>query len=158
MLSCYRVIVLSLLHEGVPKQNHHEPHPKAINLTPKRLGSSTRQARPRMKGVQSDADGATACKTTWRSLKHRNGEQHLCIFCRPIQTTSPTTYCRSQALVCVCHRMPRDCTERVTRYGLKSGEKKKPAMTLPRERALSKTIRGACGLCATGCQEIALSA
>ena len=29
------------------------------------------------------------------------------------------------SLWCVCHRMPRDCTERVTRYGLKSGEKKK---------------------------------
>ena len=28
------------------------------------------------------------------------------------------------SLWCVCHRMPRDCTERVTRYGLKSGEKK----------------------------------
>ena len=27
--------------------------------------------------------------------------------------------------VCVCHRMPRDCTERVTRYGLKSGAEKK---------------------------------
>ena len=89
-----------------------KPHPKASNLTPKRLGSSTRQARPRMKGLQSEADGMTACKTTWRSLKHRNGEQHLCIFCRPIQITSPTTYRRSQA----------------------------------------------CGVCVTGCQEIALSA
>ena len=74
--------------------------------------SDARLARPRMKGLQSEADGMTACKTTWRSLKHRNGEQHLCIFCRPIQITSPTTYCRSQA----------------------------------------------CGVCATGCQEIALSA
>ena len=101
--------------EHMPKKVQRvigKPHPNAINLTPKRLGIRTRPARPRMKGLQSEADVMTACKTTWRSLKHRNGEQHLCTFCRPIQITSPTTYRRSQA----------------------------------------------CGVCATGCQEIALSA
>jgi hypothetical protein len=92
VLSCYRVIVLSLLHEGIPKQNHHEPHPKAINLTPKRLGSSTRQARPRMKGLQSEADDAPACKTTWRSLKHRNGAQHvICCLMQIFHSAIPKT-------------------------------------------------------------------
>ena len=107
------------IHEAIPNQNRLEAVrlsqktlPKAINRTPNGLGSSTRQARPRMKGLQPEADGATACKNTWRSLKHRNGEQHLCIFCCLIQITSPTTYCRSQVF----------------------------------------------GVCATGCQEIALSA
>ena len=37
--------------------------------------SDARPARPPMKGLQSEADCMTACKTTWRSLKHRNGEQ-----------------------------------------------------------------------------------
>ena len=29
-----------------------------------------------MKGLQSDTDGVTACKTTWRAPQHRNGEPH----------------------------------------------------------------------------------
>ena len=42
------------------------------------------------------------------------------------------------SLWCACHRMPRDCTERVTRYGLKSGEKKEHAMTRAAKRELTR--------------------
>ena len=40
-------------------------------MSQKEVGSS------RMKGLQSEADVMTACKTTWRSLKHSNGEQSI---------------------------------------------------------------------------------
>ena len=45
------------------------------------------------------------------------------------------------SLWCVCRRMPRDCTERVTRYGLKSGVNKNHAMKRPRESSLEDASR-----------------
>ena len=162
MLSCYCSLMeqfqIKTLMMSFPRKPLHQAIPNQNLLEAARLSCynaivflSTRQARPRMKGLQSETDGATACKTPQR----RTTPVHILLYNPdhiPNDLLPLTSFGR------VCHRMSRDCTERVTRYGLKSGEKKKHAMTLPRGRALSKTIRGACGLCGTGCQEIALSA
>ena len=44
------------------------------------------------------------------------------------------------SFLCVCHRMSRDCTERVTRYGLKSGEKKTCNDVAQRDSSLEESV------------------
>ena len=82
-LSCYHVIEDFGYRAIAPSWNLfvswcnvlHLFSSNSSNLTSKRPSSSTRPARPRMKGLHSDTDGVTARKTTWRTPQHRNAEQ-----------------------------------------------------------------------------------
>ena len=82
-LSCYHVIEDFGYRAIAPSWNLfvslcnvlHLFSSNSSNLTSKRPSSSTRPARPRMKGLHSDTDGVIARKTTWRAPQHRNAEQ-----------------------------------------------------------------------------------